>query len=97
MHAEVLKCELPIYGGRSHYTANNNCSWKRKKGLENGKEESSTVKFTSSKNLKMELNADIQHITLNLLQSSGHSIINLTFYSVYFKIFLKILLLNPQS
>ena len=96
MDAKVLKCELPIYGGRSHYTANNNCSWKRKKGLENGKE-SSTIKFTSSKNLKMELNVDIQHITLNLIQSSGHSIINLTYYSVYFKILLKIVLLNPQS
>ena len=69
---------------------------REKKGLENGKE-SSTIKFTSSKNLKMELNVDIQHITLNLIQSSGHSIINLTYYSVYFKIFLKILLLNPQS
>ena len=94
MDAEVSKCELPIYGGRSHYTANNNCSWNRKKGLENGKQESSTIKSASSKNLKMELNVYIQHITLNLIQSSGHPIINLTYSSVYFKIFLKILCLS---
>lgn len=55
--------------------------------LERGKE-NSTIKFNSSKNLKIEPKINTEHIIMNLLiQSSGHIVMCLIHYSLYFKIF----------